>query len=167
MSKFSFMKIFDSSLSFSPAEAQAKFYSITKTVVQNSGLHNTSWYVFKLANPDEIVTWNDPKVFDMTWKKNDERQYNITEGVSLKRNLTILVKGFKQCLAIHYCGVFGGTHEFFNCDSLIAVQIVGIKFAWKWNALSKNKNLHLAQWYTCTHLNTFEIIFIFLSTFWL
>lgn len=54
--KFSFMKIFDSSLSFSPAEAQAKFYSITKTVVQNSGLHNTSWYVFKLANPDEIVT---------------------------------------------------------------------------------------------------------------
>lgn len=94
----------------------------------------------------------------LTWpEKNDERQYNITEGVSLKRNLTILVKGFKQCLAIHYCGVFGGTHEFFNCDSLIAVQIVGIKFAWKWNALSKNKNLHLAQWYTCTHLKSSSI----------
>lgn len=45
-------------------------------------------------------------------------------------NLTIPIKEFKQCLAIHFCEAFGGTHEFLNRDNHIAVQIVDIKSAW-------------------------------------
>lgn len=43
-------------ISFSPADAPADVVSMTKTLVQNSCLQNTSWYVLKLANADELVT---------------------------------------------------------------------------------------------------------------
>lgn len=43
-------------ISLPPADAPAAVVSMTQTMIQNSRLHNTSWYVLKLANPDDLVT---------------------------------------------------------------------------------------------------------------
>lgn len=41
---------------YPPADAPAAVVSITQTMIQNSRLQNASWYVLKLANPDDFVT---------------------------------------------------------------------------------------------------------------
>lgn len=41
---------------YPPADAPAAVVSITQTMIQNSRLQNTSWYVLKLAHPDDLVT---------------------------------------------------------------------------------------------------------------
>lgn len=45
-------------------------------------------------------------------------------------NLTISINELKQCFTINFCETFGGIHELFNRDNHIAVQVVGIEFAW-------------------------------------
>lgn len=71
---------------YPPADAPAAVVSITQTMIQNSRLQNASWYVLKLANPDDFVTWNDSK--QIAWPENNDRSHF---DVLLHWNLTIPV----------------------------------------------------------------------------